>query len=199
MLIVVANSKGGQGKTVIATMLIAFIRDRLQDKDKEKVIGCDLDRTQQNFTGNLKENGIPVKSLDDIPGGAICVVDTPPSISEEVVGVIRRADLLVVPVVLGRYSVEGMLRVAGIRGVKSDLRIIINEWEESAVQKQAKAYLEEHGFNIVGSIKKYRRLAYNMDAGLRWFSGFHSAQIGKIAEVLDRLLSETGLLSKSGR
>jgi cellulose biosynthesis protein BcsQ len=187
MLIVVANNKGGQGKTMIATLLVKYL---LSNPDNYgKIIGCDLDKTQQNFRDNITEHSIHVESIDGVSSDTVCVIDTPPSLDKDTVNVVKIADLLIVPVILGKHSVQGVMRIAEIRGRK-DLRLLINEWDTSSVQKQAESFLIEQGLNIVGKIPKYKRLAYNLDAGLDWFVGFSETQINGIVDILNQLLQK---------
>lgn len=186
MLIVVANNKGGQGKTLIATLLTKYLDANPQNKGN--IICCDLDKTQQNFKDNLAKMDIPaISSLGNIAPKLLCMVDTPPSLDKDVIQAIRSADILIVPVILGKHSVQGVMRIAEIRE-KKDLRLLVNEWDASIVQKQAEGFLLEQGLKIVGKIPKYKRLAYNIDAGLDWYSGFPETQIKKLIGIFNALL-----------
>ena len=186
MLVTVVNNKGGQGKTLLATLVTRYL---LSNPDNSgNILCCDLDKTQQNFKDNLAGIDVPViTSLADIDEKLLCIVDTPPSLDKDVMQAVRSADILIAPVVLGKHSVQGVMRIAEIRG-KKDLRLVSNEWDSSIVQKQAEIFLAEQGFKIVGKIPKYKRLAYNIDAGLDWYTGFSEEQIKKIIGMLDRLL-----------
>lgn len=186
MLIVIANNKGGQGKTLIATLLTKYLASN--PKNEGNILCCDLDKTQQNFRDNVQELGIPVvSSLGEIDKKLLCIVDTPPSLDKDVIQAIRSADILIVPVILGKHSVQGVMRVAEIRGTKN-FKLLVNEWDASIVQKQAEWFLNEQGFKIVGKIPKYKRLAYNVDAGIDWYSGFSDEQIKKITHIFNSLL-----------
>lgn len=188
MLIVVANNKGGQGKTLLATLLTRYIASNPQNKGN--ILCCDLDKTQQNFRDNVAELDIPVvTSLATIDEKLLCIVDTPPSLDKEVMQAIRNADILVVPVILGKHSVQGVMRIAEIRG-QNDLKLVVNEWDASTVQKQAEGYLTDQGFKFIGKIPKYKRLAYNIDAGLDWYSGFPEVQVKKMVNILNGLLKK---------
>jgi cellulose biosynthesis protein BcsQ len=186
MLIVVANNKGGQGKTLLATLLTKYLLSNPENTGN--ILCCDLDRTQQNFKDNLATADIPiVSSLADISERLLCVVDTPPSLDKDVIQAIRGADVLIVPVILGKHSVQGVMRIAEIRESR-DLRLLVNQWDASAVQKQAEEFLAAQGFKFYGKIPKYKRLAYNIDAGIDWASGFPDDQAEKMADILNRLL-----------
>ena len=187
MLIVVANNKGGQGKTLVSTLLTKYLASNPENEGN--ILCCDLDQTQQNFKDNMTDVSCPVvSSIGDIGDQLICITDTPPSLSKDVMQAIRAADILIVPVVLGKHSVQGVMRVAEIRGRKGDLRLVANEWDASSVQKEAEEFLSEQNLTTYGKIPKYKRLAYNIDAGLDWYTGFPDKQIKKIVGVLDGLL-----------
>jgi MinD superfamily P-loop ATPase len=186
MLIVVANNKGGQGKTLLATLLTKYLASNPETKGN--ILCCDLDRTQQNFKDNLAGTNMPVvTSMAEISNSLLCVVDTPPNLDKNVMKAIQDADILVVPVVLGKHSVQGIMRIAEIRG-KKDLRIVINEWDDSTVQKQGEEFLAMQEFKFYGKFAKYKRLAYNIDAGLAWYTGFPDSQVKKIIDIMDNLL-----------
>jgi cellulose biosynthesis protein BcsQ len=192
MIIVVANNKGGQGKTMISTLLVRQLLTNPKNRAKGKITCCDLDKTQRNFTDNLK--GLDIAVITDLANvspenGHCCVVDTPPSLDPDTVRAILKADMLIVPIILGKHSVQGLLRIAEIRG-RGNLKIVLNEWDNSTVQKQAEQHLKQSGFNIVGRLKKYKRLAFNMDAGDDWFAGFSEQQAKQIGSLLNKLLKE---------
>jgi MinD superfamily P-loop ATPase len=187
MLIVIANNKGGQGKTLLATLLVKYFASNPENEGN--IICCDLDKTQQNFKDNLNDMNIPViSSLGGIAKKLLCIVDTPPSLDKDVIYAIRNANILVVPVILGKHSVQGVMRVAEIRN-KDDLCIVANEWDDSTVQRQAEGFLNEQGFKFLGKLPKYKRLAYNIDAKLDWYTGFPETHIKKIVAIFDRLLT----------
>jgi cellulose biosynthesis protein BcsQ len=183
MKIVVANNKGGQGKTLLAIMLIQYLT-----RKGTVVTACDLDRTQLNLTDCLRETKINVFShFDDIPANSLCIVDTPPYLDETLMSVIKRADRLVVPITLGKHAVQGVGRIAELRD-KKDTKFVINAYDDSTIQKQAKDFLTGQGFKFVGIIPRYKRLAYNIDCGLPWLAGFPAAHVESIEKILDNLV-----------
>ncbi|GHV37971.1 hypothetical protein FACS1894187_16010 [Synergistales bacterium] len=185
MLIVVANNKGGQGKTLTATLLSRYLASNPENEGN--ILCCDLDHTQQNFKENMAESSIPVTTLVPVENAPLCIVDTPPSLNKEVIQVIKNADILIVPIILGKHSVQGVMRITEIRG-KNDLRLVVNEWDASSIQKQSEEFLSEKGFKFFGKIPKYKRLAYNIDVGLDWYAGFTDPTIEKITDILNKLL-----------
>ena len=184
MRIVIANNKGGQGKTLLAVLLL----QHLQHKRKPKIAACDLDRTQLNLTDSLQESGLKVYArFEDIPEDVICVVDTPPHLDESLMEVIRRADRLIVPITLGKHAVQGVRRIAELRD-RQDTKFVVNAYDESTIQKQSRDFLQEQGFKFSGVIPRYKRLAYNVDCGLSWHTGFPPAHIKFIEKTLDNLI-----------
>jgi cellulose biosynthesis protein BcsQ len=187
MLIVVSNNKGGQGKTFIATLLTLYLASN--PKNKDRITCCDLDRSQRNFSDSVSLLNLPV-TLSLPPKEEykkmFWIVDTPPNIREGT-DIVRQAiiyaDLLVVPVILSKYSVQGVNRVAETRG-KKDMKIILNDWNGTLIEKKAEEYLREEGFNIIGKLSRNRRVSRNLEALDRWDSGLQKAQAAKIITIL---------------
>jgi CO dehydrogenase nickel-insertion accessory protein CooC1 len=168
MLIVVTNNKGGQGKTLFATLIAKYL---LANPANEHLVSCyDVDHTQQNFKDNMRgDNVFFFNDLSEIPKHTFCVVDTPANLEMSTPS-IKAADILVVPVVLGKHAVQGVNRVLEIRG-KNDLRIVANEWDDSEIQNEALEFLEEKQLTVYGKIPKYKKLAHNIDVGVNWDYG----------------------------
>jgi cellulose biosynthesis protein BcsQ len=182
MLVVVANNKGGQGKTFISTLLAFCLA--ANPKNEGQITCCDLDISQRNFTDNLQLSGLPVASVlpnkKDTKG--IWIVDTPPLLdaSKEA---IRAADILVVPIGLGKHSVHGLNRVSEVRG-KKDLRVIINDWGGGLAQQKAETHLVDEGYNVIGRLGRYLRIVNNIDSHLKWNTGLPKQQTDSIVSVL---------------
>ncbi|MDR1916036.1 MAG: hypothetical protein LBQ58_05630 [Synergistaceae bacterium] len=187
MLIVISNNKGGQGKTFLATLLTLFLASNPDNEDR--ITCCDLDRSQRNFSDSVSKLKLPI--IHNLPdkkeyNRRFWIVDTPPNI-REVTDVVRQAiidaDLLVVPVILSKYSVQGVNRVAETRGAK-DLRIILNDWNGTLIEKKAEEYLHNEGFDIIGKLSRNRRVSRNIESLDRWDAGLQRAQAQKIISVL---------------
>jgi MinD superfamily P-loop ATPase len=202
--IVVAINKGGQGKSLTAKLLIQYLVAVNSDK-RGFIYGCDLDITQQNFAKSTEawlrrtENpkiqnfDVPfVTSLDDIPENSVGVVDTPPALNDASIDAIKRADILVMPIVLGQEAAQGAYRVAQLRGIDRicDIRAFINWWDSSVVQKESETFLTEKGFQFLGRIPHYKRLAYNMDAKIDWYYGFTQSQVIQFVDIFKSILKK---------
>jgi cellulose biosynthesis protein BcsQ len=183
MKIVIANNKGGQGKTLLALLLIQHLIS-----EGETVTACDLDRTQLNLTDCLQDSKVKIFSrFNDITTDSICIVDTPPHLDENLMNVITCADRLVVPITLGKHAVQGVRRIGELRG-KHDSKFVINAYDDSTIQRQAKDFLISQGFEFVGTIPRYKRLAYNIDCNLPWIAGFSPVHIKQIKKILNDLV-----------
>jgi CO dehydrogenase nickel-insertion accessory protein CooC1 len=185
MLIVVTNNKGGQGKTLFATLIAKYLL--ANPANKHLVSCCDVDKTQQNFKDNMSGDSVFFfNDISEIPEHTLCVVDTPANLEVSTPS-IKAADILVVPVVLGKHAVQGVHRVLEIRE-KRDLRIVANEWDDSEIQNEALDFLNQSQLEIYGKIPKYKKLAHNIDTGINWDYGLPEGPIKLIIEVLVKLL-----------
>jgi cellulose biosynthesis protein BcsQ len=186
MLLVIANNKGGQGKTFIATLLTFCLA--ANPKNAGNITCCDLDESQRNFTDNLRESGLPLVTKLPQKGAdrRIWIVDTPPLLdaSKEAIQI---ADILVVPVGLGKHAVHGLNRVAQIRG-KKDLKVIINDWGGGLAQQKAESHLVSEGFNVIGRLGRYLRIVNNIDSHVKWSNGLAKQQADMIISVLLKIL-----------
>ncbi|MDR1741921.1 MAG: ParA family protein [Synergistaceae bacterium] len=190
MLIAVANNKGGQGKTLLATLLAQYLASN--PANVRKMFCLDLDRTQLSFTDNMAASGLTfVNGLDSAAQCPLCVVDTPPSLDDDVIRAVKMADILVVPVVPCKHSAQSAAHIAEIRGRGDGLKMVINQWDASRAQQQARSFLKERGFRFYGVMPKYKRVGYNIDAGLDWQHDVSEKQALEIIGTLKGLLSAT--------
>ena len=196
----ITSNKGGQGKTTISTLLAVITATREKEKaEKGKqastIYCCDLDKTQQNFRDNLsgyedlKDIIKFVDGISDIPEDALGIIDTPSELGKNTIEAIRMADILIVPIIPAKHAVQGVKRIAAIRGSKTDLRIVANDWDGSAAQLEAEEELINDGFVIRSKLRKYKRLTYNLDAQMDWYTGFTNAIIKTITNVLRSLIT----------
>jgi MinD superfamily P-loop ATPase len=185
MLIVVHNNKGGQGKSTISALIISYLMSN--PKNRGLVAACDLDITQQNFHGLIGNYGLPVyNNLTDIPSGVICVVDTPSDLGKSIEA-IKKADLLIVPIIIGVHAIQGFGRVQEIRENK-DLRVVLNQWENSAIARAGEEQLKSRGVKITAKIPRFLRLHYNFDSKQEWYTGFRASERKKIMDAVKQLL-----------
>ena len=184
VLVIVTNNKGGQGKTFIATLLAFSLMENSANKDK--VVCCDRNLEQKNFALNLSKSDIPVNHDDpmvrSIGDPKLCIVDTSPNLIENM-PLIRRADIVIVPLGEGLHALHGLKRIHTVRG-KQDLKVIINEWQNTSLQRRIEKHLKQEGYNIVGHLPKYQRIMNNLDTHRSWKYGLTKQQKDIVTSVL---------------
>jgi cellulose biosynthesis protein BcsQ len=187
MKIVIANNKGGQGKTFFARLILWCLMKNPENTGKLAYL--DTDKDQKNLADVMREADIKVfENLDEIPENMICVVDTPPSLTGSI-DAIKAADILIVPIVLGKDSAKGVMRVREIRG-KNDLRIVANDWDGGQNQKEVGEFLLANQFNIIGNLPRYKRISYNLDHDAEWYSGLTEPITNYILNLVRSLLAK---------
>jgi MinD superfamily P-loop ATPase len=188
LLVVVTNNKGGQGKTFISTLLAFCLMKNLDNVGK--IVCCDRNLAQQNFAQNLKNTDIPVVYDDPITAAdqdsRLWIIDTSPDILENV-EVIKKADIVVVPVGKGLHSLHGLKRIHEIRG-KQDIKVILNEWSATSSQRKIEDNLKKEGYNVIGHMPLYQRIMNNLDAYLSWDYGLTKKQAQTVFDVLIGIL-----------
>ena len=127
-------------------------------------------------------------SLGSIPDGIICVVDTPPSLSGSIPA-IQQADVIIVPIILGKDAAAGLERVRQVRGI-NDLRIVANDWDDSSNQKEVEEHLIASGYKIIYKLPKYKRITYNLDHDLEWHFGLTEPIINYILTLVKILIAK---------
>jgi len=187
MKIVIANNKGGQGKTFFARLILWYL---LKNPANSNKIGfLDVDNDQKNLQNAMRKTDIKVfDTLESIPEDMICVVDTPPSLTGSI-SAIRQAGILIVPIVPGKDAANGVQRVHEIRG-KNDLRIVINDWDDSLNEKEVEEFLLANDYNIIGKLPRYKRLSYNLDHELEWHVGLTDTINNYILNLIKNLLAK---------
>lgn len=136
MIVAVVNTKGGSGKTTVATHLAAHFAVRgetigLADLDRQQSAAGWLKRRPEKYApirGVDLEEGRPPRGLDRL------VVDVPAALKRKAVAeVVETADVLVIPVLPSAFDEDGTLRFLGlleklkpIRKGKRDICLVAN-------------------------------------------------------------------------
>jgi CO dehydrogenase nickel-insertion accessory protein CooC1 len=189
LLIVAHNNKGGQGKSTICALITSYLLSN--PKNEGLIVACDLDTTQQNFRSLIEGYNISsYNNLSEVPTGIICVVDTPSDLGKSIEA-IKAADILIVPIIIGAHAIQGFSRVKEIRGDK-DLRVVLNQWENSAITRAGEEQLALKGVTVTAKIPRYLRLHYNLDSKQDWYTGFRSLERGKIIKAIAQLIKVGG-------
>jgi hypothetical protein len=126
----------------------------------------------------------------EVPTGVICVVDTPSDLGKSIEA-ITLADLLIVPIIIGAHAIQGFSRVKEIRGDK-DLRVVLNQWENSAITRAGEEQLKLRGISVTAKIPRYLRLHFNLDSKQEWYAGFRLAERKKIMNAIAQLIKFGG-------
>jgi chromosome partitioning protein len=189
-IIVVANPKGGVGKTTLATHIAAFYASQ----GKAVMLG-DIDRQQSSrlwlrlrpaYAKSIKSWEVSAQRMAEPPAGVTHVVlDTPASMeASTMAGVLRLADKVIVPLqpsVFDIFATSAFLTElqqlqkqlpfqVGIVGMRVDPRTI-------AAQKLGQ-FVQNLGFEILGHMRDSQSFVHMAAQGLTLFD-LHPDRISK--------------------
>jgi chromosome partitioning protein len=153
--IVIQSQKGGSGKTMLAAHLsVEAERTKdpvwLIDTDRQATLSLWHERRKQDTPHRLD---VPLDRMKDglakiaAQGAAYCFIDTAPTISDQNVGLLASADLVLIPV---RPSPSDLWAVAEtVQQVKDAekpfLFVITQAKSQASITAQAVAALSQHG------------------------------------------------------
>jgi chromosome partitioning protein len=164
-VIAIANTKGGSGKTTVATHLAANFATRgfstgLADLDRQQSALSWLDRRPVDaapITGiNLSKEDIIPKSIDRL------VVDAAAAMGKGVVkDIVEQADMVVVPVLPGAFDEDGTRRFIGhlekikeIRKNKREVAFVANRVRlNTKALSRLEAFLEDLSFPVITRLR----------------------------------------------
>ena len=114
--ILIANQKGGVGKTWIADELCFMCEN------------SDMPYTLRDYDGQGGLNHTPVESEDP----ALIIIDTPGALQENLNGWIKQADLIIVPTLMTKVCIEPLERMLEIlrpwQRMGKDVVVVLNQW-----------------------------------------------------------------------
>ena len=214
MIVGIANSKGGVGKTTISVHLAELFA-----KNGREVIAVDAD-AQGSLTDWLQEANPKITIhrlvsaddlLDRVPEiqaknpNAVIVIDGPAGIGEATRSIMCLADLVIIPLAISRLDMEAsekalqtLRQVRVVRkgeGGKPDAVIIPNQTRETAIVAEFRGQKEKDGVPILGEIK--RREVYikaNFDRKFVW--DFKDSAANAASAELDLLFTELQAFGK---
>lgn len=134
MIIVVANYKGGVGKTTIAINLAhAFkgsIKTYIVDFDPQKSLSV-FEELYGNLESNAKDKKIEFLSKNDYQKGkfeskSVVIVDTPPYFIENFNVVFKDADYVILPTKTGLFDIANIAHILESIGEETKTGILLN-------------------------------------------------------------------------
>ncbi len=142
--VVVANLKGGSGKSMVAFNLGVWLagcgaRVRLIDLDPQKTL-TDLVavRREQNVHPSLD---VPLDAIDDSDAACLTLVDAGAADVPRMRQAISRADILMVPVIPGQPDIWATQRflqmVKGELNAAAQVRLVVNRADPLGVRQRA--------------------------------------------------------------
>ena len=134
MIIVVANYKGGVGKTTIAINLAhAFkgsIKTYIVDFDPQKSLSV-FEELYSKFDFDAKAKKIEFLSKEDYQKGkfeakSVVIVDTPPYFIENFKVVFKDADYVILPTKTGLFDIANIAHILDAVGESTKIGILLN-------------------------------------------------------------------------
>jgi chromosome partitioning protein len=179
--ILIANPKGGSGKTTLATNLAGYFSS--QDR---KVSLLDLDK-QQSSIGWLKRrpdslakiNGLSDRSVLSKKNNAdILVIDSPAGIrGDKLSDAVKEADWIIVPMQASTYDINATQEFIDILKAEKAVRkertfVAMLGMRVASRTKSADnlaQYLEDSGFPVIGNLRNAQIYAHTAELGISIF------------------------------
>ncbi|WP_404354607.1 ParA family protein [Exiguobacterium aurantiacum] len=172
MIISVVNNKGGTGKSTLSYLL----GQELLEEDK-RVLFVDLDeqyslsialgfRAQPGFR-KISEQADLLSTMDvsdiDITGYDYVIIDNAPAITERVRWSIKVADKVLVPMLMEKLSVAGLMKIIPLVD-KKKLIVVPNMYQKATrlhteVYGQAKKFMDKEGIQMAEPIARSIKIA----------------------------------------
>jgi chromosome partitioning protein len=164
MIVAVINTKGGSGKTTLATHLAAHFARRglktgLADLDPQQSASGWLSRRSYTLPAIAAvdlENGHPPKGMERL------VVDAPAALKRKAVAdVVETADVLVIPVLPSIFDEDGTVRflkhletVKTVRKGKRDICFVANRLKQrTRAAERLEAFLSGMAFPVMARLR----------------------------------------------
>lgn len=189
-IIAFVNQKGGVGKSTLATNVAAILSESyrvvLLDTDEQGSSELWCNARDEDYANNYKVRGFSkyykktVNSsavtidLEDIASGYdIVVVDTPGRNEFVSLGVISAANLVIIPLTPGNYSLwssdatmQLIQKVATIRSDDYAARFLLNRRDKRKVSEDMEKALQEYDISLMKTTIGNRNIYENSSGGL---------------------------------
>ncbi|MBB4267249.1 ParA family protein [Roseospira visakhapatnamensis] len=186
LIVAVANTKGGCGKTTVATHIAAHFALR----DLRAGL-ADLDRQQstRGWLARRPPSAAPIAGVDlDVAAGKTpkalarrldrLVVDCPAAMAKETVkDVVRQADTIVVPVLPSAFDEDGtrrflkqLLKLKTVRKQRRDVVFVANRMRaRTRAADRLEAFLDDLAFPVAARLRDSQMYANAVAGGLTLF------------------------------
>ena len=179
--ILIANPKGGSGKTTLATNLAGYFSSQ-----NRKVSLLDLDK-QQSSIGWLKRrpdhlakiNGLSDRSaLSKKSNADVIIIDSPAGIrGEKLSDAVKEADWVIVPMQTSTYDINATQEFIDIlkaeKAVRKERTFVAMLGMRVASRTKAAEnlaqYLEDSGFPVIGNLRNAQIYAHTAEQGISIF------------------------------
>lgn len=179
--IVIAGSKGGSGKSTMSLALADVLKSaKIVDADHQGSISS---------TAGMGGRHQPINLIkDDFSSVDYLIFDTPPYLSEELPELIRQADLILLPTMVGQFdliALKGIIDLIRKERKEACVYIVINGVKKPA----SKTFLRtrEYFFSNYKDIRKAK-------VELSWLMAYHTlperALWGPAKKEIERLVKE---------
>jgi chromosome partitioning protein len=189
-IIAFVNQKGGVGKSTLATNVAALLSERyrviLLDTDEQGSSELWCNARDEDFAGNHKVRGFSKHykktvnasavtiDLEDMASACdVVVVDTPGRNEFVSLGVISAANLVIIPLTPGNYSLwssdatmQLIKKVSAIRSDDFAARFLLNRRDKRKVSDEMEQALKEYEIPLMKTTIGNRNIYENSSGGL---------------------------------
>lgn len=172
MIISVVNNKGGTGKSTLSYLLgQEFLREGHRvlfvDLDEQYSLSIALGFRPQPGFHHISDDADLIATPDvsrvKLTGYDYVIIDNAPAITEKVRWSIKVADRVLVPMLMEKLSVAGLMKIIPLVD-KKKLIVVPNMYQKSTrlhteVYAQAKAYMEKEGIHMAEPIARSIKVA----------------------------------------
>lgn len=205
-VLVIANGKGGVGKTTTAVNMAALLSEKqkvlLVDADRQGSSTWWVERSQEEIFHLTKETEPKLlKHLRKVKGYEVVIVDTPPALHDEALrAVVEVADYMVLPTSPAPMDLAALIETVrqAIAPVGVKHRVLLNKVDTRSLGEalEAQQALMNAGIPVfnafVRTYKAHERAALDGVPITKWKGGNAREAEADYRRVVDELLREWG-------